>query len=266
MPKPCYNETMNEQLISQIEELGLSNKEARVYVANLMLGPAGVQQIADASGIKRVTTYVILESLVGLGLVSQTTKAKKTLFNAEAPENLSRLLERREDQLKEQKQQLKALMPELTSLKSLPKESPDVKFYDGAEGIKTVVKSFIAESKATGVKELYGMSNLDQLYSFFPEISAAESNPDRVRAGLHSKIIYTTIRGQIYQPYDSQKNREAKYVSPDDYVINGDMGIVGDRVAMVSLTGPKPVGLIITNHELAQSMKSLFEMAWNSLP
>jgi sugar-specific transcriptional regulator TrmB len=51
---------MNEELIGQIEELGLSNKEARVYVANLMLGPAGVQQIADASGIKRVTTYVIL--------------------------------------------------------------------------------------------------------------------------------------------------------------------------------------------------------------
>jgi sugar-specific transcriptional regulator TrmB len=253
---------MDERLISQIEELGLSNKEARVYVANLMLGAAGVQQIADTSGIKRVTTYVILESLVSLGLVSQTSKAKKTLFNAEAPSNLSRLLEKREQSLRDQKTQLAELLPELDALKTLPKESPNVKFYDGAEGIKTVVKTFIAESKTAGVEELYGMSNLDQLYTFFPEIAQAQSNPDRVDAGIHSKIIYTSAKGALYAKSDAAKNREARFVKPDEYPINGDMAIVGDRIAMVSLTGPKPVGVIITNPELARTWTTLFMLAW----
>src|SRR4051812_25054594 len=88
----CYDTPMNDELIASIEDLGLSQKEARVYLANLMLGPATVQKIADQSGIKRVTTYVILESLNNLGLVSQSTKGKKTYFVAEEPSHLRRLL------------------------------------------------------------------------------------------------------------------------------------------------------------------------------
>ncbi|HEX7259664.1 MAG TPA: helix-turn-helix domain-containing protein, partial [Candidatus Saccharimonadia bacterium] len=217
---------MNEEIISQVEELGLSNKEARVYIANLMLGPAGVQQIADASGIKRVTTYVILESLVNLGLVSQTSKAKKTLFNAESPEHLRRLLQRREQSLQDQKQQLEELMPELKNMKSLPKDVPSVKFYDSAEGIRTAMKTVIDEARADGVKQLYGMSNLDQLHAFFPEIAAESSNPERVAAGIASQYIYTSTRGRVYLPDDRENNRHSCYVPIDQYPLNGDMTVV----------------------------------------
>jgi sugar-specific transcriptional regulator TrmB len=82
---------------------------------------SGVQLISDQSGIKRVTSYVILESLVGLGLVSQSVKGKKTLFVAEDPTNLERLLQRRQDELGEQQQNLKLLLPKLSTLRSVPK-------------------------------------------------------------------------------------------------------------------------------------------------
>src|SRR5207237_1430742 len=36
-----------EQLATKLESLGLSDKEAKVYVANLFLGPAPVQKIAE---------------------------------------------------------------------------------------------------------------------------------------------------------------------------------------------------------------------------
>jgi sugar-specific transcriptional regulator TrmB len=107
----------DQTLISHIEELGLSNKEARIYVSLLTLGPSPVQRIADQSGIKRVTTYVILESLIGLGLVSQSVKGKKTYLIAEDPANLRRLLEKRERELNEQKHNFEQLLPELQGLK-----------------------------------------------------------------------------------------------------------------------------------------------------
>src|SRR6266699_2317106 len=107
-----YDVAMNDQqLISHVEELGLSNKEARVYLASLALGPSPVQKIADDSGIKRVTTYVILESLVGLGLVSQTSKGKKTYFIAEDPINLERLLDKREQEIQDQKHNFSQILP-----------------------------------------------------------------------------------------------------------------------------------------------------------
>ena len=256
--------TMDEQLIKQIEELGLSNKEARVYLANLMLGPAGVQQIADMSGIKRVTTYVILESLVNLGLASQTTKAKKTLFNAEAPENLGRLLQKREQSIHEQKLQLVELLPELAKLKSAPKEVPSVRFYDSAEGIRTVMKTFIAEGKTQGIKKIYGVSNLDQLYEFFPEIEASEANPDRLEAGIASQYLYASKRGSIYKDKDRGRNRQSRYVPIDKYPLNGDISVVGNRIALLSLSGTRPLGVVIESHELAKAMQGLLELAWEA--
>src|SRR4051812_6506264 len=100
---------MNEQMIRQIEEFGLSEKEARVYLASLMLGPAGVQRIADQAGIKRVTTYVILESLIHVGLVSQSLRGKKTFFVAEDPVSLQRLLEKKQREIADQQRQFDSI-------------------------------------------------------------------------------------------------------------------------------------------------------------
>lgn len=258
-----YLTQMDEQLISQIEDLGLSNKEARVYVANLILGPAGVQQIADTSGIKRVTTYVILESLVGLGLVSQTSKAKKTLFNAEAPENLQRLLEKKEQSIKEQKQQLTELLPQLGSLKTLPHDAPTVKLYDSAEGLRTLIRDYIASHTKSG-DQIYGMSNMDLLHDFFPEIQENQGNPDRLKSGVSSKLIYTSSKGPIMATTDTQSKRQSRYVSADEYPINSDMTIVNDSVVLMSLSGHRPLGVTIQSKEIAKGLKVLFELAWES--
>ena len=255
---------MNDELISQVEELGLSNKEARVYVANLMLGPAGVQHIADASGIKRVTTYVILESLVNLGLVSQTNKAKKTLFNAESPDNLMRLIEKREQSLKDQRQQLEELLPDLKAMKGIPQDAPNVRFYDSAEGIRTVFKNFIAEGVKSGVKETYGFSNLDQVRAFFPEIAVGQGNPDRIKYGLHSKFIYTSSNGPVEPHLDKDLNRETRFLPINEFPINGDITILGDRIAMLTFSGVRPQAILVQSKEIAQTYELLFKLAWEA--
>lgn len=254
---------MDEQLISQVEDLGLSNKEARVYVANLMLGPAGVQQIADASGIKRVTTYVILESLVGLGLVSQTSKAKKTLFNAESPENLRRLLDKKEQAIKDQKAQLDELLPQLGSLSTLPKDAPSVKFYEGVESIQTINKMFFDELKKSGATESYGVSNLDVLPAILPEIEKSQGNPARIEAGIKSRFLYTSSKGAIMAATDKERNRESRYLPGDKFNFSCDLSIAGDYVALLSLgSSSTPMGVVIKSESIANGLKSLFELAW----
>jgi HTH-type transcriptional regulator, sugar sensing transcriptional regulator len=255
---------MNEDLVKSVEELGLSNKEARVYLANLMLGPAGVQQIADLSGIKRVTTYVILEALVNLGLVSQTSHAKKTLFNAESPENLRRLLEKREQSIQDQKQQLDDLLPELSKLKVLPKDAPVIKFYDGAEGIRSATQSLFTETQDQDIEYVYGISNLDDLHQFFPDIGEQSANPSRIKAGFNSKFLYTSKRGPIYRESDASRHRVSRYIPPEKFNFEGDISVWADYVVYLSLRGARPIGVIIKSHELAQSMIALFELSWTA--
>lgn len=255
---------MNEQLISQIEELGLSNKEARVYVACLSLGASPVQKIADQAGIKRVTAYVILESLVSLGLVSQSVKGKKTFFNAEEPSNLRRLLDKREQELKEQKQNFEHVLPELLGLKQLPKDSPNVKYYEGVEGVQTIIDSYLDPTYLGGVELIYGFSNLDHLFNFFPDIKDAMSNPRRTRAGLKSQFLYTYSGGPILAESDKANNRVSRFLPPDEFAMSGDFSIIGDHIFMLSLAGSSPMGIAITSAALAQGLRVIFQAAWEA--
>lgn len=255
---------MNDELIASIEDLGLSQKEARVYLANLMLGAATVQKIADQSGIKRVTTYVILESLNNLGLVSQSTKGKKTYFVAEEPSQLRRLLQKKEQAIKEQQSHFDAILPELNQLKTMPTESPNVRFYDTAEGIRGMMASFLSSHKREGVEMVYGISNLDQLYGFFPEFSHTGGNPDRLKSAIPSRIIYTTKNGRVMKEKDAELNRTSRFVPADKFPLNGDLSIVGDHVVLLSLTGNKPIGVTINSQQLAETMRALFELSWGT--
>jgi sugar-specific transcriptional regulator TrmB len=254
---------MNEELLTQIEDLGLSEKEARVYVANLILGPATVQKIADQAAIKRVTTYVILESLAGLGLVSQSNQGKKTYFSAEDPISLRRLLERKQQQITEQKAHFEHILPELESLKNLPSDSPSVQFYDTAEGIRSIYATFLS-SHRNEIDMVYGISNLDQLHSFYPEIRDKSANPERIRNKIPSRFLYTSARGAIYKTSDDEAMRESRWVPVDKYPLNGDINVVGDYILLLSLSGNKPIGITIRSRELAKGMKAFFELAWKA--
>lgn len=72
-------------MISTLIKLGLSEKEAKVYLAALELAQDSAQNIAKKAGVNRPTTYVILEKLMKLGLANTLEENKKTLFVAESP-------------------------------------------------------------------------------------------------------------------------------------------------------------------------------------
>lgn len=252
---------MDEQLIGNVEDLGLSNKEAKVYVAALMLGPSPVQKIADFASVKRVTAYVILEALVNLGLVSQSVKGKKTFFVAEEPENLRRLLAKKEQALDEQKHGFENIMPQLKALKGVPQETPSIQFYDSPEGIRSLFNSFYGAHKLD-TDTVYGVSNLDQLHAFFPELMHTQANPDRVKHKLKSRFLYTTERGPIYKDTDKDTMRESRWVPPDKVMLNGDINIIGNHIILLSLTGNRPLGVTINSIELSKGMQALFELAW----
>ncbi len=254
---------MNEDLLRSIEDLGLSQKEARVYVANLMLGPATVQKIADQAEIKRVTTYVILESLAALGLVSQSNQGKKTYFTAEDPISLRRLLDKKEQQVKEQKLGFENVLPDLRDLRGMPADSPNVKFYNSTEGINSLMKVFFALQAEAGKKILYGISNLDQVDEFFPEIERNLFNPERLKAGIKSRFLYTSSKGPVLHTTDAKSFRESRYIPIDKYPLNGDFTILGDTIVMLSLVG-KPLGISIKSVEIAIGLTAIFNLAWDA--
>ena len=72
----------------ELINLGLTAKEADVYLATLQIGFATVQKIASKAEINRTTTYTHIRNLISRGLISTMEKNGKQYFVAEKPDKL----------------------------------------------------------------------------------------------------------------------------------------------------------------------------------
>lgn len=249
---------MDEKLIPEITALGLSDKEARVYLANLSLGYSSVQKIAQRSGIKRVTTYVILDGLMQKGLVSQITKEKKTFFVAEDPANLTRLLERSEMEIKDKRDHLDTILPKLREIHELPAERPEVRFYTGKEGMKTISAATLREARSANA-EIYGMINLNKVFRVVTPEELSEHSAKRAKLGVKSKVFYA---GRQSAPAPL---RQQMLIDDVKYPVNADISFLKDKIFMITYEAEKPVGVVIEEKHIARTLRSLFELAWDSM-
>jgi sugar-specific transcriptional regulator TrmB len=98
--------------------LGLTVRQARVYLALLKTGDAKVQDISGASGVNRQEIYRLLDGLLQMGLVQRHVSAPSTFEATPISEAVAMLLERKTSQWNGLCQQAKQLTERLSP--SLP--------------------------------------------------------------------------------------------------------------------------------------------------
>jgi len=119
----------------ELRKLGLTEKEVRVYLAGLDLGPSSMKQIAEIAKIARPTTYEILKNLEGKGLFFATKQKKKRYFSAQSPERILGILRVQKREIEEKEREFIRIIAALESKYS--KEKEGVKVFKGKEGLKT---------------------------------------------------------------------------------------------------------------------------------
>ncbi len=110
------------QLLKILQAIGLGENEAQVYFAALTLGPTTALKISRMTGIKRATTYTVIDALQRRGVVTIEMKGFKKLFVAEAPEKLEFILQ-------QQKELLATALPDLKSLHQLQGQDGSIRYY-----------------------------------------------------------------------------------------------------------------------------------------
>lgn len=249
------------EFVTELKKIGLKDKEASVYLASLQLGPAPVQLIARRAKVVRATTYVILEALAKLGLVTRYQEGKKTLFAAEPPRQLLRVLEKQEEEIQEKERELETLMPQLQVLLKSAGERPSVRYFDGEEGIRAIRQEIIMYTKPG--RSVLNMTNADHLDAYFPQ-THSNYYRQRVAKKIHSKTIFTTVSPESKKRLLSNefsKFSERIYVPPEHFASSGGMTIFEDRLAMSSFSG-KSGGVIVESPVISGMMRELFELAW----
>lgn len=246
-----------QHLIEPLKNLGLSEKEAKVYLALLQLGTATPYKIAKKSGLKRPTAYVIAEELVEKGLIVRAPGEEPRQYVARSPESV---LEAEEARL----YKAKKVLPELKSLQKNVTEKASVLYFEGVEGLRQV-----HDYKK---KELHGK----HIVGFFanPEDASPEVNQvfyewNEYKERHHTHVTGLTVDTPMLQSYTQWLLPETteitvKFLPEELYSAKVSIESCDDQfVRIVLIESVQP--LIIESPKLAASLRQVFEITWNSL-
>lgn len=242
----------------ELQNLGLSEKEAKIYLAALELGPETAQNIARKTGVNRATTYAQIDSLKKHGLVSEIERDGKTLFMAESPDRLLSLFNSLEKELNFKKDEISRVLPVLTNLFKNAGERPKVRFYEGKEGVLAINEEFLKVKNKT----VESIINLDKLFEMFPNYED-EYSSQRIAKGIKSKVIYTRNDGPVSGDTDEKKLREAKFIPFDKFPLAAQITIFDNKVSLMTYR-VQPINVIIESDEIASSIRALFNFFWNN--
>lgn len=238
--------------------IGLNEREITVYRALLRLGPASIRHVAAESGINRGSTYETLKGLVAKGVVNYLPRGKRRMFQAEDPDQLLKLGERRQAALAEAMEALKTeIIPELKQSRGV--FSPgNVRFYEGDDGVELVLRD-ILDSAGKNPQQGYAVISTktlrEHLYRPFPNFTR-----ERVSRGIQVRVI------AIGEGGDEAEFAERKWLPAGDTSAASYIAIYPPKVAMITLAERNyPVVVIIDSAAIASTQQILFDTLWQLL-
>lgn len=242
-----------EHLIEPLKNLGLSEKEAQVYLALLQLGPATPYQVAKKSGLKRPTAYVIAEELCEKGLLIHVPGEEKRRYIARTPDAF---IEEREVRL----QAVKKILPELRSFQKGTAEKPSILYFDGVEGLR---QAYEYKQRELHGGEIVGFFGNPDLVS--PDIDkiAFEFNEYRQRHNIHMRVVGSDVPGLNRYAQYLQSTMTSKMLPPDVYSSPASIESCGSFVRIILFDSAQ--ALIIDSPHTARAIEQIFELVWTSL-
>jgi DNA-binding MarR family transcriptional regulator len=122
----------DQQTAKALQDFGLSEKEAVVYLASLAVGPASVMEIAAGAKLTRPTTHLVVKALVKVGYLTVQRRGKRHLFKAVDPSHFSTLVAEERHALKRREQAAELVIEEIGAVAG-EDESLEVKLLPAEE-------------------------------------------------------------------------------------------------------------------------------------
>jgi len=251
---------MNYSFEKDFQKLGLSDKESRVYLASLSLGPSPVQIIAQKAAVNRATTYVMIESLIERGLMGQVKQGKKTLFIAEPPEHLKHLIDKELVRVEEKRRLLDSILPQLGSIIDSTHEKPKVEMFVGLNGLREIHEDILEHGWQKGTIENIASVDDARELVLFDEVARHWEKMAGKKLKVRAILTQSTSTEKV--PEKLKHMWEERFVPKEKFPFHGELVIYGDKVAALAYKG-KIIGTIIESHEIAQTLRCLFQLAWD---
>lgn len=239
-----------------LKRLGLTEKEAKVYLATLELGTDTIQNIAKKAGLKRPTVYLITEELMTKGLLSKKPMPRGDLFIAENPEHLKSIIHQREKHLAD-------ALPFLRAIYNVEKGKPQVQVYEGIENMKRIYFELILKSKS----EVLFFSSIKKINETIPDLldSWLQMTKNEDENKIQSRELINPDPEDIEYGLRAIKTGQTQVrIIPKKFpqlFTGADNAIFEDKLMIVCFE-QKLFTTIIQSKVIADTMRALYGLAW----
>ena len=242
----------------RLYSMGLNRSEVKVYLKLLELGSSTTGPIMDNAKVSSSKIYGVLQRLIEKGLVSFIIKSKTRYYHASSPEALLDYVHEKENEVENQKEYIKKIIPELKLKQKLLENKQEAQIYIGWKGIMNAF-NFMLEDLDKGDDYVSFAQTPHEEASKAVKLFFIQYQKKRENKKLNVKIIADKSQKNIFnsEPYSKFKNFSIKYVE------NCPPGIViSKNNIFISTFEIFPVGIVITSKEITDSFIKYFYNEW----
>ncbi len=242
-------------LVEALQNIGLNEKEAKVYVALLQIGKGTAYSVAKHSGLKKPTTYVILEQLIKKGAANKIPKENILRYVAVDPDELFSVIEAKVINAKQ-------ALPELKALSKGKEYKVTTTYYEGTDGIEEMYKKVLKTMRNQEVVGFYAHAKNNS-----PEMLELWDDWTNKRTERNINVRAITPADAKTTEWVKGKERhllKVKFVPNEEYDSNVSIEVYDNFVQIISSQYLQ--GVLIDNPDIANTMRQIFEMVWKSRP
>lgn len=239
-------------IIQKLEEIGLSTKEARVYIDLLSRDSViGTSKIVRSTGLHGQFIYDALASLEEMGLVSHVTVGKRKKFAAVDPSRLMYLVEQR-----------KRVVTEVVRDLAVTQKNrfQDFDFFLGEEAFVAHEFDELGSAEEAETWCIIAGSG-DRFYDYFSPEQLTAFDRERIAKRILIKYIGSdTQRADLKKISLSRPLFEFKVLKNFGHSIVNT--VIRPKSFSLSTYGDKLLTYTVTNPEVAESYKNFFTSLW----
>ncbi|MBI4088863.1 hypothetical protein HY415_02080 [Candidatus Kaiserbacteria bacterium] len=238
-------------LVKLLNDSGLSEKEGLVYVSLLENGSATATKISKQTGLKRPTTYLILESLLKKGYANQIPERKVNLYMPGDPAILAAKLNTTAKYFLE-------MLPYLQTLQNKSGNRPKISYYDSEEAIWGVFR------ETSQYPDVRLITSYGRLFKYYPR--ETEEWLRNYEKRLYHLKNWRHLVSEISRIPEVEKRLIASGQDvrslPDIDMHDIDLAIYQNKTS-ITFIAQNPFMVVIESNEFAHSMSNLFDFVWN---
>jgi predicted transcriptional regulator len=244
-----------------LKDLGLNDKEAKVYLTLISLGNAPASAIGKRADIERSHCVYLCKSLVKKGFANFIEKNNTFIFSPKPPQELFNILDQQKEEIESKKDDLSRVVGELQNMTNPHASLPKVQFYEGVDGMINVYKDMLKEGA-----DIYDCNVVDRtlIHPKLIDYWTDTYMPAREKMTNRSFTLYNRETGyKEYTKYDEKVRRVTLFLPQEEFPFKSQILIYGKKLAFLSLAKDDCTGAIIENDAILETQFSLFRLAWN---